>query len=108
MNYKFFLLFFILILSGCVKETSVEQIDVQVNKNPFLNKGFALIYNDKLYKEKKIKSKIDDRSLTIFQKNLKKDTTVRVTNLINSKYIIAKVGNDVSYPHFFMKKIANL
>ncbi len=36
--------------------------------DPFINKGFSLIYNDKFYDNKIISKKIDERSLVIFQK----------------------------------------
>ena len=72
----------------------------------FLNKGFTLVYNEELYKEKLVKGKIEDRSLIIFQKNLKKNTKVKITNLINSKYIIANVGKKVEYPYFYNSVIS--
>ena len=69
-------------------------------KKNFINKGFTLVYNDKLYKNKMLSEKIDIRSLIIFQKNLKKGTTVKITNMINKKSIIATVGNKSIYPIF--------
>jgi len=99
-----FLLF--LILNSCVT-TPVEKKDSSTTlKSYFLNKGFTLVYNEDLYKEKLVKGKIDDRSLIIFQKNLKKDTKVKITNLINSKYIIANVGKKVEYPYFYNSVIS--
>ena len=65
-----------------------------------------MVYNENLYKEKLLKGKIEDRSLTIFQKNLKKNTKVKITNLINSKYIIANVGKKVEYPYFYNSVIS--
>ena len=59
----------------------------------FSNKGFALIYDDNLYKKKIISKKINERSLTIFQKNLKANTHVKMTNILNNKSLIATVGN---------------
>ena len=53
-----------------------------------------------------VKGKIDNRSLIIFQKNLKKDTSVKITNLLNSKYIIAKVGKKKDYPSFYNSVIS--
>jgi len=106
MNYKLFLFFFVIILCGCAIEPSKKQIISEVSRSPFESKGFALIYNDQLYKNKKIKRKIESRSLIIFQRNLKKNTTVRITNLINSKYIVAKVGNNTEYPNFFNSVIS--
>ncbi|MDA9193065.1 hypothetical protein N9O35_00845 [Candidatus Pelagibacter ubique] len=69
-------------------------------ENPFINKGFSLIYNDKFYYDKVISKKIDERSLIIFQKNLKKNTIVKITNILNNKSIIGTVGSNADYPLF--------
>ena len=69
-------------------------------ENPFINKGFSLIYNDKFYYDKVISKKIDERSLVIFQKNLKKNTIVKITNILNNKSIIGTVGSNADYPLF--------
>ena len=45
----------------------------------------------------------NDRDLLVFQKNLKKDTTVKITNQINNKSIIAKVKSNSKYPNFYVK-----
>ena len=50
---------------------------------------------------------MDHRSLTIFQKNLKKGTTVRIKNILNNKTIIAKVGIKSKYPIFNNSVISN-
>ena len=67
---------------------------------PFMNKGFGLIYNDNYYDNKTVSKKIDERSLIIFQKNLKKNTIVKITNILNNKSIIGTVGNNADYPIF--------
>jgi len=68
--------------------------------NGYSNKGFALIYNDDLYNQKVISRKIDARSLIIFQKNLKINTKVKLTNDMNGKSIIGTVGKKSDYPSF--------
>ena len=68
--------------------------------DPFINKGFSLIYSNKFYDNKIISKKIDERSLVIFQKNLKKNTIVKITNTLNDKSIIASVGSNAVYPLF--------
>jgi len=68
--------------------------------NPFINKGFSLIYSDKFYNNKIISKKIDERSLVIFQKNLKKNTIVKITNILNNKSVMATVGSNADYPLF--------
>ena len=44
--------------------------------------------------------KIDERSLIIFQEILKINTQVKITNILNNKSLIAKVGKKSSYPSF--------
>ena len=68
--------------------------------NPFINKGFSLIYDDKYYNNKIISKKINERSLVIFQKKLKKNTVVKITNILNNKSIIGTVGSNADYPLF--------
>ena len=101
MNYKTFFLYFFLILSACTN-VQYEKKDLKIiHENIFTAKGFALVYSDNLINNKIIKNKIDNRSLIIFQKNLKKNTNVKITNLINGKYIIATVGKKTLYPNFY-------
>jgi hypothetical protein len=101
MNYKKFLCVLIfLFLNNCsIDNVNENKITYDFDKK-FVNKGFALIYNDHLYKDKSIQKKMNDRSLSIFQKNLKKDTPVKITNILNNKTLITKVGDNSDYPVF--------
>ena len=106
MLYKILTFLLFIILNSCVT-APVEKKDSQAKlKSFFVSKGFTLVYNEELYNEKLVKGKIEDRSLTIFQKNLKKNTKVKITNLINLKYIIADVGKKVEYPYFYNSVIS--
>ena len=111
MHYKLIKLFLFLFLFSCANQTSQKENILDQKRNFFKNKGFALIYNDKLYKDNIVNNKIEDRSLIIFQKNLKAETSVKVTNLLNSKHLIAKVGKKTIYPSFYnsviSKRISN-
>ena len=53
-----------------------------------------------------IGKRIENRSLIIFQKNLAKGTTVKITNLINNKSLLAKVGPRSDYPSFYNSVIS--
>ena len=99
MNYKI-LIFSLLLFSCAIPEKSIDKKDIMFHKT-FSNTGFALIFNKNLKKQKKISRHIEERSLTIFQKNLKKGTPVKITNLENNKSIIALVGNNAEYPNFY-------
>ena len=68
--------------------------------NGYTNSGFALIYSDDLYNQKLISKRISERSLVIFQNNLKINTQVKITNILNNKSIIGIVGENSKYPSF--------
>jgi len=109
MHYKIIFFFCIFLLTSCAEQS--KKINYTKKFNNYSNKGFALIYDDKMYKNKLIDKKLNDRSLIIFNNFLKKETPVRITNLINGKYLVAKVGNNSKYPVFYnsviSKRIAN-
>ena len=100
MNYKTYLIFFIFFINSCSINTTSVKINEKPIKSGFKNNGFALIYNDNLYKNKIISSKLNDRDLIIFQKNLAIGTSVKISNPTNNKSIVAKVGKNSIYPTF--------
>lgn len=105
MNFKYNLIFFvILFLSNCSNNVHLKKFATVEN---FSNKGFTLIFEDKYYKNKIVDKKIDNRSYQIFQKNLKKNSSVKITNMLNKKAIIAKViSNKANYPYFYNSVIS--
>ena len=108
MNYRNSLLvIFFFLFSNCdTRNLSINKEKI-IFKKGFSNKGFALVYNQKLFDEGLISKKIDERSLLIFQKNLKINTNVKITNISNNKSLIAKVGMDAVYPVFNNSVISN-
>ena len=109
MNYKI-LLILILLLSSCTSKVQVKNKQDIIFK-PFSIEGFTLIYQDKLFDNKTISKKLDNRSLLIYQKNLKKNKNVKIINLLNGKSLIAKTSDQANYPKFYnsviSKRIAN-
>ena len=97
---KILILCCLILLNNCTTTTLTKNKNPNKLDNPFINKGFSLIYNSKLYDNKIISKKIDERSLVIFQKNLKKNTIVKITNILNNKSIIGTVGSNADYPLF--------
>ena len=89
-----------ILLNSCTTTILTKNKSSNSLDNPFINKGFSLIYNDNYYDNKIISKKIDNRSLFIFQKNLKKNTIVKITNILNNKSIIGTVGINADYPSF--------
>ena len=87
-------------LSNCTTTTLLNNKPIITNINGYSNKGFALVYSEELYKQKIVDKKIDERSLIIFQKNLKVNTPVKITNILNNKSLIVSVGKNSNYPSF--------
>ena len=97
---KLLILCCFILLNNCTTTNLAKNKISNSLDNPFVNKGFSLIYSDKVYDNKIISKKIDKRSLVIFQKNLKKNTIVKITNILNNKSIIGTVGSNADYPLF--------
>ena len=107
----FFLIIFFLFFVNCSSVNNTLNKQKLILNDGFSNKGFAMVYNQKYFDEGIISKKIEERSLIIFQKNLKNNTQVKVTNLSNNRSLIASVGKNSSYPLFnnsvLSKRIAN-
>ena len=103
MNYKILFISSLFFLIGC------SQIPKELNKTEinfekrYTNSGFALIFDENL---KKIK-KLDDRSLMIYHKSLKRKSTVKITNPKNGKSLIAEVkSNNQKFSDFYNSVIS--
>ena len=101
MNYKYFIIIFIFLYSCTTTDFNNTKKDKIIPSEVYTNKGFTLLFTEDLKKQKLINKKIDERSLIIFQKNIKKNTNVKITNLLNNKSLLAKVGTNAKYPNFF-------
>ena len=103
MNYKILIIIIsTLFLANCEQNNINKKIVNQKTFDKYKNSGFALIYTDNLKKGKKITKKIDNRSLLIFHKNLKKNSFVKITNPMNQKTLIAEViSNKVHFSDFY-------
>tara|TARA_S200000501_G_C20839566_1_gene750962 strand:- start:1416 stop:2168 length:753 start_codon:yes stop_codon:yes gene_type:complete len=100
MNYKL-LLFLFLLISGCNQYSDNKKINL-ITEKKYKNSGFALVNDSKNKKEKKVKNKLDNRSLLIFHKNLTTGSLVKITNPTNQKSIIAKVkSNKIEFSDFY-------
>ena len=108
MNCRTFLLIVLFfILNACNQyDQKNKEIKFTVDQK-YKNTGFALVYNESLKKNKKIAKKLDNRSLKIFHKSLKKNSFVKITNPVNDKSIIAEVvSNNVKFSEFYNSVIS--
>ena len=98
------IIFLAIILTSC--ETTNKKVITNKDFKNYSNDGFALIFNNDIFKKRIVSKKIDQRSLIIFNNKLKKDTDIKITNLLNEKYLIAKVGRNSKYPIFYNSVIS--
>jgi len=100
MNYRiinFFLILFLIYGCDQVSKNNSQKININF-ENKYRNSGFALIYN----KDLKNAKKLDERSLDIYHKKLKKRSYVKIVNPTNGKFLIAKVkSNKVKFSNFY-------
>ena len=102
MHYKSLIIIFFIFLLGCEQNNLNKNVLNQEIVTKYKNSGFALVYDSVLIKEKKISKKIDNRSLLIFHKSLKKNSFVKITNPVNQKTVIAEViSNKVKFSDFY-------
>ena len=103
MNYKFLLILLSFFLIGCIQvPKQLDKTEIKLEKK-YANSGFALIFDESLDKIKKL----DDRSLMIYHKSLKRKSTVKITNPKNDKSLIAEVkSNNQKFSDFYNSVIS--
>ena len=102
MHCRLLVILFFIFLTGCEQNNLNRNISNQEILTKYKNSGFTLVYNSTLKKEKKINKTIDNRSLLIFHKKLKKNSFVKITNPINQKTVIAEVvSNNAKFSDFY-------
>ena len=74
---------------------------VKKEKLYYSSKGFALIYDDDLFKQNIINKKINNEEAKIMHGFLKANTPIRVINPENSKTIETKVYKKAQYPKIY-------
>ena len=100
MNYRILLLTLLtFFLFSCeqTKRSSSNKIIFDFD-NRYKNSGFALIYDETLENVKEL----DERSLNIYHKSLKKRSKVKITNPENGNSLIAEVkSNKIKFSNFY-------
>ena len=106
-----FLVIFTILFSSCA-EYKMGNTNVKKEREYFSSTGFALIFEDYLYKQKVVNKKINNENLVVMHDFLKMNTLVRVTNPNNMKSVEAKIYRKAKYPKIFnlviSKKIASI
>ena len=102
MKFRYLIYFCIFLLSSCESYSpNTKKINKQLEKK-YSNSGFTLIYNENLDLKK-----LDNRSLKIFHKTLKKNSSVKLTNPSNNKSLIATVVSNDNFSNFYNSVISD-
>ena len=113
MNLKKFILTFICIIAtySCANYKTNESVKKK-EKVYYASSGFALIYEDELYKQKVVNRKINNEDIGVMHSSLKINTPIKIVNPDNSKIIETKIYKKANYPKIFniviSKKIASI
>ena len=113
MNLKKIILIFAYVISlySCA-DYNVNKVKHKKVKQYYSSSGFALIYEDNLYKKKILNKKINNGEIKVMHNLLKMNTAIRIINPANSKVIETKIYKKVNYPKIFTivvsKKIASI
>jgi len=106
-----FSLICVIALYSCA-DYSVHNTNQTKEKQYYSSSGFALIYEDDLYKQKVIDKKINNEDIRVMHSFLKINTPIKIINPNNSKIIETKIYRKASYPKIFnsviSKKIATI
>ena len=108
---KILSLLMLILLNGCADFESIINTKNN-NKQLYSSKGFALIYDQKLFENGTIKKKLNNDDLKILHSKLSVNTYVEITNLDNLKSLKAKISGRSDYPNLFnvliSKKVAKV
>ena len=94
MRFNFLILFF-LTFSCSQHYTKLD------NRSLYNSTGFAYIYNEDDYKNKKIKKKLNNELLQISHKGLKIGTLIKLINPQTKESILLKNSKKIDYPDYY-------
>jgi len=90
----------IVLLYSCA-DYKTQQAREGVEKNYYFSKGFALVYNEDLYYQKVVNKKFSDEKYGAMHNLLKVNTSVKIINPSNLKFVEIKISKKANYPKIF-------
>tara|TARA_Y100000590_G_scaffold409541_1_gene501819 strand:- start:260 stop:1015 length:756 start_codon:yes stop_codon:yes gene_type:complete len=85
----------------------INKVSQKEERKYYSSSGFALVYEDELYKQKVINKKINNNVIKVMHNQLKINTPIKIINPINSKVVETKVHKNAKYPKIFNIVISN-
>ena len=90
---KFKIIIFFIFLYSCLP---LYNQNISYNSS-----GFALIFNEQDYINKKVNKKLNNDNFEVAHRNLKPGTTVKITNPTNKRSIVTKIKKRANFPSLY-------
>ena len=87
-------------ITSCA-DYNVQKKSTKKEKKYFMSSGFALIYDDQIYKQKIVNKKLSNDEVMVIHSSLKRNTPIKIINPTNSNFIETKISKTASYPKIF-------
>jgi len=101
MRFNKYYIFFIFFLFSCVQDIEKFKKVSKTKYEPYVSRGFALVYSDLIYEKNIVGEKLNNKYNYVLHSYLGKDTLIKIINPINSKSIVVKVKNNSHYPSIY-------
>ena len=101
MKFKLIYLYTFVFIFSCTQDMRLIKKLPKVIEPTYSSKGFALIYEDSIFKNKIVNKKLNNSQNYVLHSFLKANTLVNISNPFNSKTITVKVKKSFKYPSIY-------
>lgn len=98
MKFNLGYIFILVFLFSCTQDMKILKKTPKARVPTYSSKGFALIYEDSIFKNKIVNEKLNNDQNYVLHSFLKNNTLVSISNPFNSKSLTAKVRKTFKYP----------
>ena len=103
MKFNISYIYIFVFLFSCTQDMKIIKKSQKVEEPTptYSSKGFALIYDNSVFKSKIVDKKLYNGQNYVLHAFLKNDTSVSISNPFNSKSLTAKIKKTINYPSIY-------